>query len=416
MWCSKVQSSKIGLFSTFLCVAALLAACAQTDRPEAQRAVGDVIPGQYIVALQQPESDAESGAELDIQAQGAQVQSIQAQSVQAQSLELARVAASLGVQQVQTLGVINGFVAVGVDKAARLRLESDARVRYVEPDRIVKLSGTQGRPSWGLDRIDQRSLPLNHRYTYRATGRGVTAYVIDSGIREGSEFGSRLVGGVTAIDDGRGYDDCYGHGTHVAGTLGGKTYGVAKNVKLVAVRVFGCNGESSNSAVVGGISWVNFNHTGPAVANLSLESSGSTGSRAIDEAVEALVADNVTVVVAAGNEGSDACNVSPARVPEVLTVGASTRQDKLWSNSNRGRCVDVFAPGENITSAGLRGTLTMSGTSMASPHAAGVAALILEKNRGASPASVIRRLESQTTGGKLSNTAGAPNRLLHNNF
>ncbi len=384
-----MQYVKVRRFFALLFVAVLLAACAQTAPPTQQQAAGDAIPGRYIVALQpQP-------------------------GLRTQRLEPARVAASLGVQNLQTLGVINGFVAAGVDEAALSRLRADARVRYVEQDRVVKLSGTQSRPDWGLDRIDQRNLPLNRSYRYRATGRGVTAYVIDSGIRASSEFGSRLVGGVTAIDDGRGYDDCFGHGTHVAGTLGGRTYGVAKNVKLVAVRVFGCNGESSNSAVVSGIDWVNFNHAGPSVANLSLEASPS---RAIDEAVAALVADKVTVVVAAGNEGGDACDVSPARVPEVLTVGASNRQDNLWEGSNRGRCVDVFAPGENVTSAGLRGTLTMSGTSMASPHAAGVAALILEKNRSASPAVVTAKLVARTTGGKLGNTAGAPNRLLYSGF
>ena len=383
--------SKVSLFLTLSYMAAFLVACGQTKpvTKPVDRAAGDVVPSQYIVALERPVG------------------------LGVQNLEPAGVAASLGLQNVQTLGVINGFVAAKVDRAALSRLEADSRVRYVEPDRIVKLSGTQTNPSWGLDRIDQRSLPLNRRYSYRATGRGVTAYVIDSGIRGGREFGNRLIGGISAVDDGRGYNDCFGHGTHVAGTLGGSTYGVAKNVKLVAVRVFGCNGEATNSAVISGIDWVNFNHRSPAVANLSLEASAS---RAVDEAVAALVAGGVTVVVAAGNEGGNACDVSPARVPSVLTVGASNRQDKLWEGSNRGHCVDLFAPGENVTSAGLRGTLTMSGTSMATPHVAGVAALILEKNPSASPAGVTAKLMAQTTSGKLGNTEGAPNKLLFSGF
>ncbi len=428
-----MKHAKVKFLSTLFAVTVLLGACAQlpqpeaqneVQKPEAQGAAGDVIPGQYIVALQKP------GQTTGLGTQGVG------------ALEPASVAASLGVQSIGTLGVINGFVAVGVDEAALSRLETDARVRYAEPDRIIKLDRVQNqgllgqsllgqslpgqslqiqtkrkvqkRPIWGLDRIDQRNLPLSRSYRYRATGRGVTAYVIDSGIRGGSEFGKRLGGGVSSIDDGNGYNDCYGHGTHVAGTLGGKTYGVAKGVELIAVRVFDCNGGSSNSALITGIDWVNFNHESPAVVNMSLES--SPPSPAIDEAVAALVKEKVTVVVAAGNKGSDACGLSPARIPAVLTVGASNQKDNLWEDSNRGRCVDVFAPGDRIISAGLQGTLTLSGTSMATPHAAGVAALILEKNRGASPAGVIKTIVGRTTSGKFGNTSGAPDRLLYSGF
>ncbi len=375
----------------------LLSACSQDARaPTPYRhlaAPGAAIPGQYIVVLAEP---------LRVQNDA--------------GLEPARVAASLGVQNLRTLGVINGFLTAGVDDAALARLRADPRVRYVEQDRVVTLSGTQSRPPWGLDRIGERSLPLDATYHYTATGSGVTAYVIDTGIRKQTEFGGRLVGGISAVDDGRGYDDCNGHGTHVAGTLGGKTYGVAKGVRLMAVRVFGCSGSSSNATIVSGIDWVSYNHQKPAVANLSFE---SRGSRAVDEAVKALVADGVTTVVAAGNGAENACNVSPARVPEVLSVGASNREDRLWEETNYGSCVDLFAPGEDVTSAGFGGGLTMSGTSMAAPHVAGTAALFLERNRGASPSTVMSRIKAQTTTGKLkssSSSSGSPNRLLYSTF
>lgn len=379
---------KHSLMVVLLALALLLAACARSVPSTPSEASAEMVPGRYIVAL-------ETG------------------HLQGASLSPARVADALGVQNVRTLGVIGGFVAENVDAAALARLRADPRVRYVEPDRVLRLAGTQSRPAWGLDRLDERSLPLDRAYRYGATGQGVTAFVIDSGIRAGSEFGSRLAGGVSSVDDGRGYSDCYGHGTHVAGTLGGKTYGVAKNVRLLAVRVFGCRGESSTSAVVSGIDWVSANRRGPAVANLSLE--GPT-SRAIDEAVRELVRSGVTVVVAAGNAGVDACTVSPARVPEALTVGASNDADELWTRSNRGRCVDLFAPGEEITSVGLGGPIMMSGTSMASPHAAGLAARILEKNRSATPAWVVSRIKSLTTSGKLGDTGGAPDRLLYSGY
>ncbi len=371
----------------------LLSACSQDARSPAASAPGAAIPGQYIVVLHEP---------LRVQNDA--------------GLEPARVAASLGVQNLRTLGVINGFLTTGVDGAALARLRADPRVRYVEQDRVVTLSGTQSRPTWGLDRIGERSLPLDATYRYTATGSGVTAYVIDTGIRKQTEFGTRLVGGISAVDDGRGYDDCNGHGTHVAGTLGGKTYGVAKSVRLMAVRVFGCSGSSSNATIISGIDWVSYNHQKPAVANLSFE---SRGSRAVDEAVRALVADGVTTVVAAGNGAENACNVSPARVPEVLSVGASNREDRLWEETNYGGCVDLFAPGQDVTSAGFGSSLTMSGTSMAAPHVAGTAALILERDRSLGPSTVMARIKAQTTTGKLkssSSSSGSPNRLLYSTF
>jgi len=382
----------------------VLAACTQ-DARVAWQGDGDTVPGQYIVALEPTPPDT-----LGVQGETFQLETL--------ALRTTRVATALGVQHVGTLGVVGGFIAAGVDEDALARLEADPRVRYVEADRVVRLSGTQRRPSWGLDRIDQRGLPLSSSYRYRADGSGVTAYVIDTGIRKGhSEFGDRLAGGVTAIKEGRGYNDCNGHGTHVAGTLGGKTYGVAKDVTLFAVRVFGCEGASSNATIIRGIDWVAQNAKKPAVANMSFE---SRGSRALDEATRALVAEGVTVVVAAGNGSDDACATSPARVQNVLTVGASNRHDRLWGSTNYGPCVDLFAPGDDVTSAGLGSSLRMSGTSMAAPHVAGVAALVLERSRSATPSTVMSRVKARTTEGKLrrgaSNSSGSPNRLLFSDF
>ena len=383
-------------FTVLLALGALLAACSQVSQPQ-EPAVGETIPGQYIVMLE--------GATLSAQGSGDP------------ELGIAQVASSLGVQSLAELRSVDGFVAAGVDAQALARLEADPRVRYAEPDRIVTLSGTQSNPAWGLDRIDNRSLPLNKSFSYGATGSGVNAYVIDSGIKRGlSEFGSRLVGGVSAVNDGRGYNDCNGHGTHVAGTLGGKTYGVAKSVKLYAVRVFGCGGTTSTSTIITGVDWVTYNHKSPAVANMSLE---DAKSQALDEAVKAAIDEGVTVVVAAGNASSNACNTSPARVSSALTVGASTRQDQKWSPSNYGPCLDLFAPGQDVLSVSTGGGgRTMSGTSMAAPHVAGVAALILQQNRWASPASVASKIKSAATKGELTlpSSQNSPNSLLFTNY
>lgn len=382
--------------TVLLALLTLLAACAQ-DSKLPEPSLEGAVPGQYIVMLNST--------------------TLSSQSDEATELGIAQVASSLGVQSLAELRSVNGFVATGVDEGVLARLEADPRVRYAEPDRIVRLSGTQSNPAWGLDRIGSRSLPLDKKFTYGATGSSVNAYVIDSGIKKGlTEFGSRLVGGVSAINDGRGYSDCNGHGTHVAGTLGGKTYGVAKNVKLYAVRVFGCGGTSSTSAIITGVDWVTFNHKRPAVANMSLE---DAKSQALDEAVEAAIDEGVTVVVAAGNGSSNACNVSPARVSRALTVGASNRQDQKWSQSNYGSCLDLFAPGQDVLSVSTGGGgRTMSGTSMATPHVAGVAALVLQRNPSASPSSVASTIKSAATKGKLSlsSSQGSPNSLLYTNY
>ncbi|WP_432478829.1 S8 family peptidase [Nocardioides sp. GXQ0305] len=311
--------------------------------------------------------------------------------------------------------VLDGFSGELSGEALE-QVRSHPDVAYVEADQEVTAAATQSPATWGLDRIDQRNLPLNNAYTYDRTGSGVTAYVIDTGINAThNEFGGRVTPGATAINDGRGSSDCNGHGTHVAGTVGGSTYGVAKAVTLVPVRVLDCNGSGSTSGVIAGVDWVTSNHTsGPAVANMSL---GGGVSTTLDNAVARSISDGVTYAVAAGNESTNACNGSPARVSSALTVGATTSSDTRSSFSNYGSCVDLFAPGSGITSAWYTSnsaTNTISGTSMASPHVAGAAALYLQGHPSASPSAVGSALLGGATTGVVSNPgSGSPNRLLY---
>jgi len=292
-------------------------------------------------------------------------------------------------------------------------------VESIEPDAIVEMSTTQSGATWGLDRIDQRSRPLSGTFTYNATGAGVTAYVIDTGIRfSHTQFGGRAVSGFDAVDGGSA-DDCNGHGTHVSGTIGGSTYGVAKGVRLVAVRVLNCSGSGTTSGVIAGIDWVTSNHQPgqPAVANMSL---GGGVSTALDRAVSNSIADGVSYAIAAGNSNANACNASPARVGAAMTIGATDSSDRRASFSNFGSCVDWFAPGVSITSAWYTSTTatnTISGTSMATPHTAGVAALYLQTNPGASPATVRSALFNASTKNVVSNPgSGSPNALLFTSY
>ena len=311
---------------------------------------------------------------------------------------------------------LTGFSAQMSDAAVE-ELRADPDVAYIEADQRVSIDATQSPATWGLDRIDQRNLPLTNSYTYNRTGSGVKAYVIDTGVLAShSQFGGRVVAGATAINDGRGASDCNGHGTHVAGTIGGSTYGVAKSVTIVPVRVLDCNGSGSTSGVIAGVDWVTSNHGAgqPAVANMSL---GGGVSSTLDNAVAASIADGVTYAVAAGNESTNACNGSPARVASALTVGSTTSSDARSSFSNYGSCVDLFAPGSSITSAWYTSnsaTNTISGTSMATPHVAGVAALYLQGSPSASPATVSNAIIAGSTTGEVSNPGtGSPNRLLY---
>ncbi len=295
------------------------------------------------------------------------------------------------------------------------RLSRDPRVAYLVPDGVASAVTTQTGATWGLDRIDQPQLPLDGSYTYEADGSGVHVYVIDTGVYAAhQEFAGRIAPGTDFVDNDTDPADCNGHGTHVAGTILGATYGVAKNATLHAVRVLDCNGSGSWSSVIAGIDWVTANHEGPAVANMSL---GGGLNQALNDAVTNSIASGVTYALAAGNESGDACSHSPAATPAALTVAASDSSDVRASFSNYGTCVDLFAPGVSILSAGLTSTTstsTKSGTSMASPHVAGVVALFLEEHPNATPEETMAAvLEATTPDLVTSPGTGSPNRLLY---
>jgi hypothetical protein len=311
---------------------------------------------------------------------------------------------------------VRGFSAKMNSTAAK-RLAADPSVSYVEQDRVARIDSTQTNPTWGLDRIDQTSLPLSKSYTY-GPATGVTAYIIDTGVRfSHSEFGGRAKSGYDFVDNDADASDCQGHGTHVAGTVGGATYGVAKDVNLVAVRVLDCNGSGSYSQIIAGVDWVTKNAVKPAVANMSL--GGAAGS-SLDDAVKRSIAAGVTYAVAGGNDSAAACTKSPARLPEAITVGATDSSDKQASFSNYGSCLDIWAPGVGITSssnASNTGTQSMSGTSMATPHVTGAAALYLAKNPTATPAQVRDALVNNGSVDATINTGnGSPNKLLYTGF
>lgn len=374
--------------------------------------VKDAIPGQFIVATRQ-------GASADKLAQGVGGQVLRRYS-----------------------SAFQGF-ALQADPKAVLALLSNVDVRYIEQVGRVK---PFARPAWQLDRLDQASLPLDGEFQPHFNGTGVHAYIIDTGVRGshqefsgrmgvGQNFAARnevpggsndglggLVGNVLGGVLGNGdepdsgerpdWDDCNGHGTHVAGSVGGTTYGVAKNATLHAVRVLDCDGSGSTADVIAGVDWVTANFELPSVANMSL---GGGASRALDEAVANAVNKGLTMVVAAGNETQDACEVSPAREASAITVGASTIRDERAGFSNYGKCLDIFAPGAEIVSAWHEGdsaTKELQGTSMAAPHVAGVVALLLAENGEATPADISRELESLAVEDRIGDSKGSPNRLL----
>jgi subtilisin family serine protease len=365
------------------------------DRPKMHRKGSNAIPQHYIVVL-------------DIDATGA---AGDVSTAAARASELTAVFGG-GLTHVYA-HAINGFSAWMSDEQA-VALSDDPRVKFVEEDSVMRATITQSNPPWGLDRIGQRDLPLNQTYSYTTTGAGVNAYIIDTGIRRThTQFGGRAFVGFDAVRDGQNTNDCNGHGTHVSGTVGGSTYGVAKGVRLFAVRVLNCSGSGSNAGVIAGVDWVTANRIRPAVANMSL---GGGASTALDAAVRNSIASGVTYAIAAGNSNANASNFSPARVTEAITVGATTITDTRSSFSNFGSVVDIFAPGSSILSAwrtSNTATATLSGTSMATPHVAGVAARFLQSNPGASPAAVRNELVNQATVSHLTGIpSGTANRLL----
>lgn len=372
------------------------------------------IPNQYIVVYKSEAVNlmATAMAGGNFSAFGARMSAdFKARAADQMTTEMA---SSLGVKVNKKYGyALGGFTAKMKDKALAAMIK-DPRVEFIEQDQVVKAAAVQSNATWGLDRVDESDLPLDGFYEFNFDGTGVDAYIIDTGIRAShNEFGGRVSSGFTAINDGRGSTDCNGHGTHVAGTVGSNTYGVAKNVNLIPVRVLGCNGSGSNSGVIDGVDYVAQVASGPSVANMSL---GGGNSTALDRAVENAIDEGVTFVVAAGNSDANACSGSPNRVGPAITVGATTSSDSRSSFSNFGSCVDIFAPGSSITSTWSTSNSalnTISGTSMAAPHVAGVAALYLDQSPSATPSQVGSALESAGVTGRLSNIrSGSPNLLL----
>lgn len=337
--------------------------------------------------------------------------------VSTQSIDTAREMVRQGKDNeiLHSYTVIPGFAA-RLDADTLRALRSDSNVAYIEQDQIVTLDAVQSNPRAGLDRIDQRNRPINGSYNdFGFQGLNVHVYVLDTGLRaDHSEFTGRVGAGATAINDGRGTSDCQGHGTHVASTVLGTVTGVAKKAIIHPIRVLGCNGSGTISGIVAGVDFVRTNGIRPAVANLSL---GGGASTSLDNAITNLFNSGITPVVAAGNENQNACNVSPARAPAAITVAAVDNNDRRASFSNRGSCVDIFAPGVNVLGAGISSPtagVTLSGTSMASPHVAGVAAQFLSKSPNATPTQVTNAIINAATTGLVTDPVGSPNRLLFN--
>lgn len=327
------------------------------------------------------------------------------------------IAESNGTELFTYTTALHGFAA-RLPSSSINGLSRNPHIASIEQDATVEPSGTQSSPDWGLDRIDQRPLPLSNSYSYGPDGSGVNIYIIDTGIRlSHSDFAGRVFAGYSAINDGLGAGDCAGHGTHVAGIAGGTVWGVAKKARLYSVRVFDCAGSGTNSGLLAGVDWVTKNHVGPSVANMSL---GGAYSSTLNQAVANSIASGITYTIAAGNYAKDACTVSPASVTSAITVGSTKWDDTQASFSDFGSCVDLYAPGFAITSdyyTSDAASYVLSGTSMSAPFAAGAAALYLSQNPSATPSQVAAALTSNATQGVITLLgANSLNRLLYTGF